>query len=340
MKKKILAIAVISAMIMGCTACGTSTDPVNETNGTELETDISAEDVETDTESKAETEMSTDEKSNGKEETEKTTDEKSDSKEVDKIVDKTDKSEDKTTDKSADKKTETTSKSDNSTAKNNSSSTNKNTGSTGNKNTDSNTGNKNNSSSNSGSAGNKNSGSSNNSNNSNSGSSNNNNSSNSGSNNSKPSEPTTKPAEPTKPAHKHSYSASVTKNATCNSTGEKTYKCACGDSYTESIPATGSHNWQHHDEVGHYETVVIKEASKEPIYESITYCNDCGKAFKGPNQAEEAADHGMFECDGPTGSYRTEEKVVGYKDIPAVTEQRWVVDQKAYDSCTVCGAKK
>ena len=320
MKKKILAIAVISAMIMGCTACGTSTDPVNETNGTELETDISAEDVETDTESKAETEMSTDEKSNGKEETEKTTDEKSDSKEVDKIVDKTDKSEDKTTDKSADKKTETTSKSDNSTAKNNSSSTNKNTGSTGNKNTDSNTGNKNNSSSNSGSAGNK-----------NSGSSNNNNSSNSGSNNSKPSEPTTKPA------HTHSYSASVTKQPTCSNAGVKTYKCACGASYTESIPATGSHNWQHHDEVGHYETVVIKEATREPIYESVTICNGCGKRFTGGNQVDDAIEHEAFECES---SYQTEESIVGYKDIPAVTEQRWVVDQKAYDDCTVCGAKK
>ena len=209
-----------------------------------------------------------------------------------------------------------------------------NSGSAGNKNTDSNTGNKNNGSSNSGSAGNKNSGSSN---NSNSGSSNNNNSSNSGSNNSKPSEPTTKPAEPTKPAHTHSYSASVTKNATCNSTGEKTYTCACGASYKESIPATGSHSWQHHDEVGHYETVVIKEASKEPIYESVTICNGCGKRFTGPNQVDECGEHNILEC---MSSYHTEESIVGYKDIPAVTEQRWVVDQKAYDSCTVCGAKK
>ena len=101
-----------------------------------------------------------------------------------------------------------------------------------------------------------------------------------------------------------------------------------------------AHSWVHHEAEGHYETVVIQEAKKEPIYESVTICNDCGKRFTGPNQAEEAADHGMFECDGPTGSYRTEETLIGYKDIPAVTEERWVEDKSAYDKCSVCGFEK
>lgn len=43
-------------------------------------------------------------------------------------------------------------------------------------------------------------------------------------------------------AHKHEYRASVTKNATCTTTGVKTYVCSCGDSYTESIP-TVAHNY-------------------------------------------------------------------------------------------------
>ena len=41
----------------------------------------------------------------------------------------------------------------------------------------------------------------------------------------------------------HSYSASVTKPATCGQDGVKTYTCTCGDSYTETIPATGEHTY-------------------------------------------------------------------------------------------------
>ena len=41
----------------------------------------------------------------------------------------------------------------------------------------------------------------------------------------------------------HSYTASVTTAATCTTTGIRTYTCSkCGDSYTQSIPATG-HNF-------------------------------------------------------------------------------------------------
>jgi len=40
----------------------------------------------------------------------------------------------------------------------------------------------------------------------------------------------------------HSYTETVTKEPTCTEAGEKTYTCGCGDSYTETIPATG-HNY-------------------------------------------------------------------------------------------------
>lgn len=36
--------------------------------------------------------------------------------------------------------------------------------------------------------------------------------------------------------HKHSYSSSVTKKATCTETGVRTFTCNCGDQYTEEIP--------------------------------------------------------------------------------------------------------
>lgn len=42
--------------------------------------------------------------------------------------------------------------------------------------------------------------------------------------------------------HTHSYTAAVTAEPTCTETGTRTYTCYCGESYTESIPATG-HNY-------------------------------------------------------------------------------------------------
>lgn len=42
--------------------------------------------------------------------------------------------------------------------------------------------------------------------------------------------------------HSHSYSVSVTTEATCTTDGVRTYTCSCGNSYTEVIPTTG-HNY-------------------------------------------------------------------------------------------------
>ena len=56
----------------------------------------------------------------------------------------------------------------------------------------------------------------------------------------KPTEhPTQKPTEPATQAHAHSYTATVTKQPTCTAEGVKTFRCSCGDSYTETIPAAG-----------------------------------------------------------------------------------------------------
>lgn len=54
--------------------------------------------------------------------------------------------------------------------------------------------------------------------------------------------PTQKPTERTTEkateAHKHNYTSSVTKAATCASEGVMTFRCSCGDSYTETIGKT------------------------------------------------------------------------------------------------------
>ena len=44
--------------------------------------------------------------------------------------------------------------------------------------------------------------------------------------------------EKTTEAHKHNYTSSVTKASTCTSEGVMTYRCSCGDSYTETIGKT------------------------------------------------------------------------------------------------------
>ena len=50
---------------------------------------------------------------------------------------------------------------------------------------------------------------------------------------------TEKSTEPATQAHAHSYTATVTKQPTCTAEGVKTFRCSCGDSYTETIPAAG-----------------------------------------------------------------------------------------------------
>ena len=51
--------------------------------------------------------------------------------------------------------------------------------------------------------------------------------------------PNTEQQSTTKNSHEHMYTESITKEATCTDTGVKTFTCECGDTYTESIEATG-----------------------------------------------------------------------------------------------------
>ncbi len=51
-------------------------------------------------------------------------------------------------------------------------------------------------------------------------------------------EPTATP-EPTEAPHEHNYTETITTEATCETDGEATYTCECGDTYTEPITAIG-----------------------------------------------------------------------------------------------------
>lgn len=68
--------------------------------------------------------------------------------------------------------------------------------------------------------------------------------------------------------HTHSYTSSVTQAATCTAEGVETYTCACGDSYTQSIPATG-HSCQ---------TVTVP-ATCTQAGSAVTTCENCGERW-------------------------------------------------------------
>lgn len=68
--------------------------------------------------------------------------------------------------------------------------------------------------------------------------------------------------------HTHNYVETITKEPTCTETGEKTYTCDCGDSYTEVIPAKG-----HHYENGECTDCGEKEADPYETAPAAAYSN-------------------------------------------------------------------
>lgn len=133
--------------------------------------------------------------------------------------------------------------------------------------------------------------------------------------------------------HTHSYISRVTRAATCGTAGIRTYTCSCGRSYTETIAATGSHDWE---AVTRTEKVLVQEA----VYGSIWVCY-CGESFKS-----------RAEFDAHSSYYRQQSSLTGSayygvhsgfnKDYnveisPAVYETQTVTD---HYECSVCGAVK
>lgn len=112
--------------------------------------------------------------------------------------------------------------------------------------------------------------------------------------------------EPTPPAHTHSYSSSVTSDATCTSNGTITYTCSCGHSYTESISALG-HDYCEHTETIHHPGEIIP----------VEVCYDCGYV------GNDMGDH--LYSTGHTGSYGDIIETEGWDEI--IT--KWI--------CSRCG---
>ena len=134
--------------------------------------------------------------------------------------------------------------------------------------------------------------------------------------------------KPTEKPHVHKYNSGVvTKEPTCTDTGVKTYTCVDGDdSYTETIPALG------HDYVTRTETVTVKEAWDEDVYEGFYICNGCGKSF---TNTTDVCNHLILanreNPDTPCGNYHEEDVQVNTIHHPAETETR------TYKICSRCG---
>ena len=131
--------------------------------------------------------------------------------------------------------------------------------------------------------------------------------------------------KPTEKPHVHKYNSGVvTKEPTCTNTGVKTYTCVDGDdSYTETIPALG------HDYVTRTETVTVKEAWDEDVYEPRYICCGCNAQFK---TASEACWHILDVPNDKCGSYYEDDDVkVNTIHHPAETETH------TYNVCSRCG---
>ena len=183
-----------------------------------------------------------------------------------------------------------------------------------------NSGNSSNNNANAGNNGNSNSGNNGNH-NSNSNGNNSNHNDNNGGNNGNHNSNTEKP-------HVHKYNSGiVTKEPTCTDTGIKKYTCVNGDySYDEKIPALG------HNPVQRTETVTVKEAWDEDVYEGFYICNGCGEKFE---DTEDFIRHSIFarreNPDTTCKSYYEEDVKVNTIHHPAETETH------TYNVCNRCG---
>lgn len=132
----------------------------------------------------------------------------------------------------------------------------------------------------------------------------------------------------TEKPHVHKYDGGVvTKAPTCTETGVKTYTCVKGDdSYTETIPMTP------HEPETRTETVTVKEAWTEDVWESRYICNGCGEQFK---NTTDVCNHIILtkreNPNSPCRNYYSDSVKVNTIQHPAETETR------TYTVCKHCG---
>ena len=132
----------------------------------------------------------------------------------------------------------------------------------------------------------------------------------------------------TEKPHVHSYDDGVvTVQPTCTTTGTKVYTCTgCKQSYKETIPMTP------HEPETRTETVTVKEAWTEDVWESRYICNGCGEQFK---NTTDVCNHIILakreNPNSPCRNYYSDSVKVNTIQHPAQTETR------TYTVCKHCG---
>ncbi|MBR4881278.1 MAG: InlB B-repeat-containing protein, partial [Clostridia bacterium] len=141
--------------------------------------------------------------------------------------------------------------------------------------------------------------------------------------------------------HTHSYTSAVTKAATCTEAGVRTYRCSCGDSYTEAIAAIG-HNYK----------TTTTEATCTAEGKIVTTCQNYGDSY---SESIEALGHAYAATvidatcgEGGTITYTCVRCLDSYVEtIPATGDHTYretgyieptcIKDGSRIWTCAVCG---
>lgn len=151
-----------------------------------------------------------------------------------------------------------------------------------------------------------------------------------------------------KGGHVHDYTSTVTKQPTCTEKGTETFKCDCGDTYTEDIPSLG-HKFEFVEKVEPTETAqgyslykcercgeTEKRDIVDPIKHTHTYTS---KVTKSATCTESGIR--TYTCSSCDSSYTEVIPAKGH------TESDWIIDKQPtatesgskHTECTVCGTK-
>lgn len=128
--------------------------------------------------------------------------------------------------------------------------------------------------------------------------------------------------------HTHRYSSKITKAATCETEGIKTFTCSCGSSYTESIPATG-HSYG--------DWVITKLATVSAAGEKQRTCKTCGKVEK-ESIAKLAADAVVLDKATIAMNYRGTAKLMANKAVKWSTSNPSIATVDANGNIIATGA--
>ena len=105
----------------------------------------------------------------------------------------------------------------------------------------------------------------------------------------------------------HSYTSEVMTEATCTEEGVMTYTCSvCGDTYTESIEATG-----HTEGDAVIENEVAATCTETGSYDSVVYCSVCGAEISRETVTVSATGH-SYTSEVTTEATCTKEGVMTY----------------------------